>query len=550
MVSAIFLLGLNFIIFLGAGITINKLFNLTDSDSSSLTTLTGIISLNLFLRLIHFFYPLGRGATWAVILVILASIILNRHLLISYVKRMSTSPLGNKLLVGLVVIFCSLNIASRPCAFDTGTYHLQAIQWNEAYAIVPGLANLIRQLGFNSNWYILQAFSGFSFAGFESVYPLNSLLLLLFIGYLIPNHTEPPVFKAYKLISLLSCLLLATGKYVGEVTADLPVMLLLSWTFLLVLETETKQKVTETSRDLLIFILPVYLITIKISAAPVLLVSLYFWIKQTTATKIKYMALAALFVVTWLIGNIILTGYLIFPFGGINLFTVDWKVPDLLIRDENYSITGWGRGPYHPVDVMANMRFIEWFPIWLKEQKLYNWVFIGALLTLTVSTRKKIMRLLHQKTTVRLLLATVACGIIFWFVNVPDFRFVYGYLIPALCAAGSLFLIQYKKISDLKLSIVQNGLLVFTCLAGFALIIIRWPHCTSTIWLSPAPYPVNKVQQITLPTGHQINVATWEQKCWNMPLPCTCEYYKELELRKNTLQQGFRIKHTPDQRPH
>ncbi len=545
MIAVAVLLVVNFLVFCQGGLVLYSLSGKKEFPSVTLVTLSGIIGINLLVCFLHFFIPVGALASAIVLGLLATGYLFFRKSHTGYYREWLTRlKLQNKTELGLFILMgavLAFNTASRPQAFDAGSYHFQAIQWNEAYAIVPGLANLIRQLGFNSSWYILQAFSGFAFAGSESVYTLNGLLLLLFIGYLIPEASEKATLKIYKLITVVCCLILAMGKYAGEVTADLPVILLLSWTFLLVLQKELKQPEADNIPGWLIFMLPVYLITIKISAVPVLLVSLYFWIKQTTATKIKYMLLAVLFVVTWLIGNIILTGYLVFPFGGINLFDVDWKVPELLIRDENYSITGWGRGPHHPVEVMATMPFNEWFPIWLREQKLYNWIFVLVLLALVAITRKKITVHLHQ-TAPRLLLATVVFGLIFWFVNVPDFRFVYGYLIPVLCAAGSLFFVRYTSIFSSKTNLLRIAFFVFTCLAGGVLLFIRLPHITPTIWLKPASYPKPELTQIALPTGHQINVATWEQKCWNTPLPCTCEYYSGLQLRGETLQQGFRIK--------
>ncbi|MBX7204614.1 MAG: hypothetical protein K1X81_04280 [Bacteroidia bacterium] len=547
MIITLILLVVNFVLFCEAGLL---LFLIGDGKTDypvSLITLAGMAGVNLLLCLLHFIIPVNIAATGIVFALLATGFTAykNEHFyfyknLLQQWKQTSGIQTGTFMLMALLLSF---NVASRPMAFDTGSYHLQAIAWNEKYAIVPGLANLIRQLGFNSSWYVLQAFSGFSFTGIQTVYPLNGLLLLLFAAYLIPEKKETAVVHYYKVIALGCCLILSIGKYAGEVTADFPVIILISWTFLLLVQTSSAGNLaSQTPATFLVFILPVYLITIKISAVPVLLISLYVWMQKNTAAKIRYAGLAGLFAVVWLAGNIILSGYLVFPAGGIDFFTVDWKVPDLLIRDENYSITGWGRGPYHPVEQMATMPLSGWFPIWLREQKMVNWLFTGMLVVLIFITRKSIRNQL-RKTTMKVLTATTGAGIIFWFVNVPDFRFVYGYLIPVCCATGALFISETRVLAQFNYSFIKPAFGFTSAGLLVLLVMMRWPQREHNgIWLHPVAYPNPVLKNAEVSQTQTVRVATWEQKCWDAPLPCTCEYYEGLQPRGNSWQQGFRIK--------
>jgi hypothetical protein len=516
-------------------------------SSASLTALIGMLSLNLIIRLIHYFNPIDGNVSMIITIFIFISILINRKQLISYYHTFSRTPIIILSLILLTILFCSLNIALRPCAFDTGSYHLQAVQWNEKYAIVPGLANLIRQLGFNSNWYLLQAFSGFSFLGLKSIYTLNSLLLLLFIAYLSPCLTAISSKRysrldLYRMLALLSCLVLGFGKYAGEVTADFPIIILISWLILLILESGLKDVEIENMPTLLVFLIPVYLITIKISSVPLLIIAMFVWWKAMPKHKLILICLCFLMITPWLVGNVVLSGYLVFPFKAIDLFSLDWKVPDQLIIDENNSIKGWARAPYHDVMKAGNMDFEEWFPIWLQTQKFYNWLFVIFIFPLLFFSQREIKRL-FTSVKIKILVLTIIAGICFWFINAPDFRFVYGYLIPVFCALGSLSIKKFSLLQRTRISLIPTFLLISPILGVVNLLKANQNEFADIILL-PLPYQISADKFVQI-NSDRILTPTWEQKCWDMPIPCTCEYYEGLELRGGDLQQGFRIKLYP-----
>ena len=68
-----------------------------------------------------------------------------------------------------------------PWHYDTGLYHLSAIQWAEAYRAVPGLGNLHYRLAYNSSHFLYGAL-WHAIAGEQGFHFVNGLLLLAYLG--------------------------------------------------------------------------------------------------------------------------------------------------------------------------------------------------------------------------------------------------------------------------------------------------------------------------------------------------------------------------------
>ena len=173
------------------------------------------------------------------------------------------------LIYALFLVGAIVNIMARPATGDAADYHFQAIRWMEEYQVVPGIGNIRRQLGNNSNWFLLNAFFGFSFTGLRSVYVLNASLLLMACFYFssafekILNGNFEKYFIIKSLI-LFYLMLTVFRKYIGAVTNDFPITVLTLYVFSLLLETNREDVF---KRMMIIFFVAV-MITFKLSALP------------------------------------------------------------------------------------------------------------------------------------------------------------------------------------------------------------------------------------------------------------------------------------------
>lgn len=562
MFSILFILFTTGIVSLVAGINLALLLKVYNKDSPpSLFILGGLITISIYLQVVYIIIPINQLA-WAGIIFFMVILSLKlgaaEHILFqakSIVSRFSTQRLPTQLLLILIVSICSLNIIIRPGAFDTGSYHLQAIKWAEHYPVLPGLVNVTCQFGFNSSWFLLNAFSGMWFIGMNSVYIMNCFILVLFISYLLrktKNSSEPEgrFMKLFRLVSLIFCLPFIFFKYTGEVSPDFPIIIFTCWLFLLSLEKIFEEDNHEL-KNMLLFIVPIYLLTIKISSLPLCLFSLI----QLKSMLKKYPKTAVITgvitLVPWVYNNVIISGYIVFPLTFTNL-EFDWSYPEEMAKVVNERIKGWARSPFVDSHIVSNMPFPDWVLIWYKGQKIYNLIILLASLSGLLAVfiyRKTVMQLIPNPHLIPLLkyIMVLLAGIIFWFISAPDFRFSYGYFFSLLCIliviiSEIIFLRKGISFKTDSLNLTPIAALVFLSL--FLFLQFNFHKLSPDNLFSLNTYSAKKPLEIKLSPNQSIFHSSVEEKCWDLYFPCTCELYEGLELRGSTTTSGFRIQPT------
>ncbi|MCH5434735.1 hypothetical protein LT991_18700, partial [Leptospira interrogans serovar Canicola] len=178
-------------------------------------------------------------------------------------------------------------------------------------------------------------------------------------------------------------------------------------------------------------ILSVYTISVKLSTIPLCILILLLIIRYKFDGKKLLIVISIIFLILlpWLIRNVILSGYLIYPFSAIDIFNFDWKVPLNAVVSEKLSITGWARNPGEGYKEAAQMKFWEWFPIWWNTISKLNRLFIvisflSPIFIFIYSLFKKI-KIDFQTFAI---LFTSWIGVIFWILLAPDIRFGKAFL--------------------------------------------------------------------------------------------------------------------------
>ncbi|MBL0109224.1 MAG: hypothetical protein IPP52_18595 [Ignavibacteria bacterium] len=112
------------------------------------------------------------------------------------------------------------------------------------------------------------------------------------------------------------------------------------------------------------------------SAIPVLLLLPAILFENRKKINIKSLSpillISLLILIPWLLRNIVLTGWLLYPFPGINIFSFDWKVPISDVQSLKDQITGWGRNPGPNFLESAKAGLSQWFPIWWTAQSEFK----------------------------------------------------------------------------------------------------------------------------------------------------------------------------------
>ena len=439
--------------------------------------------------------------------------------------------------------------------YDSLFYHHQNIRWNEEYAVVPGLANLDDRLGFNSNYFLLSAIFTFRFLIGEAIYPLQSLIVTA-IGCWILHQLFKSKYEIKRVVILLAYILLywLSIYFLRNTSTDiLPNFIVFYLIARIILQPHLLK-----SNYLTGIILPVFLLTCKLSFFPIGLISiylLYYLIKEKKYKIIAFLcSIGLLIIIPWLIRNVIISGYIIYPFYQLDLFSFDWKVPkEIAIRHTGY-IFDIGYYFFRIAVRYPHTSIRDPLAINILTDITYIFSFLSLVYIsyLIVKKRKGIQPHIY------LLFAVFILSIIVWAKGGPDIRFVSGILCALICL-GTILFIRKRK------SIILGGKIISST---FILSIAIWSsYCFLNFYSSDPnifshilnrPYSSKdqlKAKSIVLEKTFSVYNLNNNQYIWTTPdlsydqLPATAAGHFSkflpiecLEARGYSLQDGFRAK--------
>lgn len=426
----------------------------------------GVSVTGAFLNLWSLFFP-TNGNVLLLLLAISSITVLRSVSLKSKYRSLLLSLKNNRIFLGLIFIFFAIffvYVIIKPANFDTYLYHMSSIQWIEHYRAIPGLANVQERLGFNSSVFVLSA--GFLFNSWfgQNLFIINSLSIFIFSIWLLWI-----TFKKKSAIGLFSLLFLYffINQYTTHISSpgsDVLPNIFLGFLLISVIINPEYLK----NKYLLFIVLPLFGITLKISIAPLVLLCFYALYKRNKnllllLKKISLFGFA--FVFPWLVRNIILSGYLIYPMDGIDLFSFEWKVPKekvVLVKNWIYS---WAKDPTQDYHVVLSRSFGDWFKIWwAKTIDLNRVFFISAVLAPIFGIAYAFFIRKKEKYTILLVVFISYITFLFW-LKAPDIRFSFGVII----FLALLPLLFFEKLMN-RFAKFYNPLLIGCIFISFYLI--------------------------------------------------------------------------------
>jgi hypothetical protein len=528
----------------------------------SVVGLTGMLVLALITGYLSLFMKIGALANLIVLLGAIVLYLLHRRqvndLARNHITALKTAPL---LIAVLVVFLCALALieaTEQPKDGDTGLYHLQTIKWIETYHVVPGLGNLDARYAWNSMWYPLSALFGFSFLGIPTLHVVNGALFLLVLGFFFGGVrdviTGSISFTSLVKTAAIPFSLFVYNVQIGSASTDMPAALLLWVACILCIENNQGARSGRSrATNVIAGSLLVYAVTVKLGIVPILVLVLYLLYLQYRMTNSRdiwvQIGLGVVIMVPWVTRNIILSGYLIFPFQYIDILDVDWKVP---YRDVVFAVSlvrGWARLPGPNWRESLDIPVWEWVPKWLGSMSdVYAIAIVMTFLIILVAVQKTAVRVLRSRceSASRDIVYLTACmGGIFWFWTAPDPRFGWGFIFVALVIplvpAAERVVGRFGSASRLIL------------LATVAFFIVHYTYASIRslprridVLASPLAYPRDRL--VSERVGRVVVYGPKTSFCWDAPLPCTDVLNDRLRPRGGDLQSGFRIAETPARR--
>ncbi|RJR41956.1 MAG: hypothetical protein C4567_08350 [Deltaproteobacteria bacterium] len=468
----------------------------------------------------------------------------------------------NRFILALLVLsflFILLKSAAPPSSFDTGLYHAQAIRWIEEYPVIPGLGNLHSRLAFNSAWFPANALFGFPFLQFGPVHALNGFLMSVMLVVSLKGLDRiirgPYFFSDILRAALILPALFVFKDQLSSPAPDLPAALLTCLVFIFWFQfRESGDAPPHCVFALAIVLLATLAITIKLSALPLALLMLALTCREIARKRRANILIAAGLVLflalPFFLRNIWLSGYLLYPLSGLDLFSFDWKISAAQALEEKRAIVEFARDPGYLAPQGAVKTPFAWLPYWLPQTLAdYRGKLEKILLPALLLFLDWLVHLLRMRTC-RIDLSeirkngaaylTVGGGLFIWFFSAPDLRFVLGFLMVFVVIIFIPFLKAYDyRVTRLFPWAVSLILLYF--LAAFAALDLP---AAATRLLRPLPYPQAAVSMKEI-QGHKVYFPSHSGTlCWYAPLPCA---YRpaNFAFRGNGIADGFKPRTAP-----
>jgi hypothetical protein len=446
-----------------------------------------------------------------------------------------------------------------PMNYDTGLYHLQAIQWLEYSTRVFGLANLHYRLGFNTLWFIIVVMFDFGRHNHSEIFLINSVVLVVVIGALI---SPPPgdakldgpdsfstVFAACIVVVLLTTIRTwAFDSIFSSPGYDFPAALMVIYSFCAFLRTYERPSIAG-HHFLCLAAASMIAVMIRLSAAPVLLLlpaSLYLVVFRdgwslTDALRNRVVVCLVLVSGLWIASGIISSGCLAFPIAMTCIPSLPWTVSIHDARQVEVIIMAWARHPtQYFLDASAGW---SWLVTWPKTMLAFRPFLVTSAISYAfvivvgvgiglwdrsipkMQPRDSLARFRdsgQEVPTVIVYTVLVSCaGNALWFLAAPDPRFGAGFLIvlPALLAAsGAWWLSSQGRALAFVCSRPSLACAVLACASTF--ILGNWSTAAQALPSWPQ-VPVVAVREQQFGPSFRANVPISGDQCWDAPRPCT-----------------------------
>ena len=435
----------------------------------------GLGAATVYAGMYSLFSGVSLGANIGMLLICLAVICIGKKDLAAFWKNQKQYVTKGKIIFLCMMLLLFAYGASRGYMHvDSGLYHAQAIRWIEEYGVVPGLANLHCRLAYNSSAFVLTALYSMSFLGGQSLHTVAGFMALVLA---VKGLDVVKVFSRKKVMISdfvkVAMLFYITIIYTEMMSpaSDYFAMLFLFYVVLTWVELEEKKEKNITPFGMLCVLLAVN-VSIKLSSAIMLLMVLkpaVNLLKEKRYGQIGiYLGMGILAVFPYLARNVILSGWLVYPFPAIDLFSFDWKIPAGEALYDAQEIKVYAKGM---TDVLLkDSPMSQWLPAWFSALKGLEkiWV-LGSLASVVAGVVITVWGLVKRKKELYGLLFVqwvMIAGYLFWQIGTPLVRYGYIYILAFPFFTVGLWFVNLFEKREKSYLLFGTALLLFFVYKG------------------------------------------------------------------------------------
>lgn len=403
----------------------------------------GIGAVTIYAQLFSIFFRVGLMANIVLLLIcVLCILVLRKEILEDlHTFRLTVPPAKIIVSVALLLLF-AYGTSTGIIHYDTSLYHAQSIRWIEEYGVVLGLGNLHSRLAYNSAAFCLSALYSMSFLGGQSFHCcagfMAYLLALVCAEMFSGKREKKPLLSDFARIISIYYLLMVFDEIVSP-ASDYFMVLLVLYIVIRWLELIEKKERSYLPYALL-SLLCVTVLTVKLSGALILLLAIkpaVMMVKEKRGKEIiKFLSIGVLIIIPFFIRNVMLSGWLIYPFTLIDLFSFDFKIPKGMAEYDAKEIQVWGRG-FSDVS-RYNDPLMKWLPEWIDNLDGSNKVFlvfaISGIILFILTAAYGIIKKKRNITDFLHIAGTITICFLFWLLSAPLIRYgcVFLWLSPVL----------------------------------------------------------------------------------------------------------------------
>lgn len=454
-------------------------------------------------------------------------------------------------LIALGIFLVTLALASASIRhYDTDLYHAQSIRWIEEYGVAYGIGNLHNRLAYNSSLFCLQALFSMKYLFGQSMHSVNGFIIAFFwvhavLSMRVFREGKLYVSDFFRIGMIFFCNMENTFENVSSSGSDLFAIGLFIYLIEKVVEL-LEDDCKEIAPYAYLCILAVFAVSVKLSVAMIVLITLIPICLIIKNGKWKdmliYLTAGFIVILPFLIRNVIISGYLIYPYPAIDLFNVDWKMPEYTLLFDSNEIKTWGQGLK---DVyLFNTPIKEWFPIWYegltKERATLFCINVICLLVSFIWGGYQIVRKKYKELCI---LVVIVANLVLWFLGAPLPR--YGMPFMLLLPLGILGVILCN-IKTVKLErIIVGGILLISIIGSYP----GTKYAVDGVIDNKMPKIVSRDYEVIDCEEHVLeNQIIYTQKEGDrtgyhfFPAAPYGKRFDLIELRGDSLEDGFRMK--------
>lgn len=434
--------------------------------------LAGIGFVTFLSELLSLFMKVGLVANIILVVLSLLWIVLFRKDYVYILSRVKEeiSP-ARIIVIGILFLLFAYGSSHGFMHYDSDLYHAQSIRWIEEYGVVKGLGNLHTRLAYNSASFCLTALYSMSFLNGQS-YHVCAGFLAFIIAVLCMDLFKKESIKVFKLSNIVRVVaiyyILTIFDEMVSPASDYFMVLMTFGIMILYMELIEGHE-TDALPYAFLVLLCLVVISIKVSGALVILLSaypIYLFIKaKDTGSVIKFSILGIVTVVPFLIRNIILSGYLLYPFPSIDIFDFEYKMPSWVAEFDSHEIQVYGRG-YSDV-TRYDEPFTRWIGSWFSSLDAVNKVsFLAGLFGIVIFVVllvKAIVGKEREELPYFIAMGTMNVSFIFFMLTSPNIRYgcVFLYLAPALSIGYLYKRTLARKDNGITVSILVSLFIIY-----------------------------------------------------------------------------------------